>query len=449
MGILNSSRNPNAPSALFEFTQGIAVDSRLCEAEVKVQIEWARGLMVLGLLSANEFSLAESTLQDACEKMKNNTFPWRVEDEDIHMNLERYMTDQHGELGKKIHLGRSRNDLIATTLRLFVAHNMMTVQNSLKELGLSFLHLAKKNESILVPGLTHLQHGQAVLLGHTLCAHAWAFSRDLERLDLAKKEALHYMPLGAAALSGTPLKMDLQTISQNLGFQKPLQNSYDAVGDRDFMLSALNALATLAMHMSRYCEDIIYASSSAVKLIDLPKEWSTGSSIMPNKRNPDVPELVRAKTAHIISSSQEAYSLMKGVASSYGSDLHELKSVYMRALDETLSCLSILPSFIHGLKVNTDKANSLLEQGHILATEVADRLVEKGHTFREAYKQVAFWVEDCESKQMQIHQHPEVMSLFPEQLTFAKAVEKRSQSGGSSSSNVRQQLQMLESIFLK
>lgn len=448
MGILKSDRNSGDVNALYEFTQGIAVDARLATQEIAVQRAWARGLQRIGVVTEQELGLIERNLGEAQALIESGNFEWRVEDEDIHMNLERFATQSLGELGKKMHWGRSRNDLIATTLRLYARDSLQKVSTQTRTLIQGLVSLAEANTEILMPGLTHVQHGQPLRFSHFVLSHAQALVRDLRRLENARNEAMSEMPLGSAALAGTPLDISLTAIAQELGFNAPAANSYDAVGNRDFLLEGLNAMSQLAIHMSRLSEDCIYWSSTSVGLMQLPKDWSTGSSIMPNKRNPDVPELIRAKAAHILGAANEGAALMKGVPTSYASDLHELKGVFMRAFDEISASLKVFPPFITGLKVNTARAQEILGRGHILATEIADALVEKGSSFRDAYKKIAGLVEKAEAQGKQVHEivATELPELAARSFTFEKAVELRKQSGGTSLEQVKKQISMLKSL---
>lgn len=440
MGILQNERNASRPKALFEFTQGIEVDRRLARQEVSVQSAWAKALADIGVLTPAESGLACSALQEALKLIEEGRFDWRVEDEDIHMNLERYVTEKHGMLGKKMHLGRSRNDLIATTLKLFVRDSQNELAEVVRGLVEAIAEKAEATMDIIVPGLTHVQHGQPVRFGHVLVSHGWAFARDLERITLCAKRSVECMPAGAAAMAGTPLSVDLSSMARELGFASPCRNSYDAVGDRDSIVEGCDSMASLGVHLSRFSEDLIYASSTAVGLVRLPKAWSTGSSIMPNKRNPDVPELIKGKSAHMIAAANEAHVLLKGVGTSYGSDLHEIKQIYLRALGETLACLSVLPSFVREMFVDERVAQSLCRRGHILATEVADHLAERGVPFRDAYAQVASLVEEADRYGVQIEALPKerVSVIAPSldidwlsQLSSEKAVERRKNSGGT------------------
>lgn len=446
-GVLSSDRNALKQAKLYEFTQGIAQDQRLFRQEIKVQIAWAKGLMDLGILTQEEFNRVSSRLAEASRLIEVGHFDWRTQDEDIHMNLERYVTEHEGVLGKKMHLGRSRNDLIATTLRLFVADELQALGKlvdplieALKTKGLGVI-------DVIVPGCTHLQNGQPIRYSQILASYAQMLRRDQKSLEFQRSCALSSMPLGSAALAGTPIAIDEKKIANLLGFLGPSSNSYDSVGDRDFMLGALDAISQMAVHLSRIAEDFVIYSSTAIGLLDLPKDWSTGSSIMPNKRNPDVAELARSKAAHCIGAAFEAKTLVKGLPTSYQSDLHELKQVFLRSLDEVSLILGALTPFVDGLGVKAHVAKSLLNRGHILATEIADELVSQGMAFRDAYKQVAALVETADQSGKQVHEVlSNVQGLSPQfvkSLDFEWAVERRKGPGGTSKASVLAQLASL------
>jgi len=452
-GVLGSSSKSAHSHTLYEFTQGIDVDCLLYQQEIRVQREWARALTEGNYLAPGEFTRIDQALSEIEKSIATNRFEWRIEDEDIHMNIEREITCTHGNLGKKMHLGRSRNDLIATTLRLYVADRITDVMQGLKELITGLVNFGEKNLDVLIPGLTHLQHGQPIRMGHFAAAHALGFKRDFKRLKQAQELALESMPLGSAALAGSTLKLDYQKLSQTLGFTSPSQNAYDSVGDRDFIVAALDALAQVGVHLSRLCEDVIYLSATAVGLIKLHPDWSTGSSIMPNKRNPDVPELTRAKSTHLMSAAAHAHTLLKSVGTSYGSDLHELKSVMVYGFSELEKILRVYPPFIASLTVDTSRAENLLNLGHILATEIADELARVGLPFRDAYARVAALVKLADQNGLQVHQVPlsEIKAIAPEisaefwsSLSPLSAVEKRQFPGGTARARVQETLNSLK-----
>ncbi len=287
-------------------------------------------------------------------------------------------------------------------------------------------------------------------------AHAWALQRDLKKFQMVKAHALATMPLGSAALAGTTLPIDLTDLAQTLGFDAPALNSYDAVGERDSLVDFLQAAAQLGSHLSRLAEDVIYWSSAPVGLVSLSSQWSTGSSIMPNKRNPDIAELTRAKASLWMGDAYGVLTLLKGLATCYASDLHETKLPYLRVQADVQLTLTILAPFLSELTVNRQRAQSLLNQGHILATEIANHLTEQGIPFRDAYALVAELVELAESSQRQVHElslkdihaiAPTLDASFLAQLSFETTVEKRKFPGGSALSQVSHQMDRLRALI--
>lgn len=452
MSILTTARQPDKSDLLASFTNGVIPDSLLYKQEIAVQKAWASGLTELGLLTKAESIAIDSALNQAAILMEAGKFDWRTEDEDIHMNIERFVNENAHGLGKKMHIGRSRNDLIATTLRLHVADSANHIVALLDGLIQSLVGLAGRHIDVIIPGMTHLQNGQPIRWSHAILGHAWGVKRTKEKFAQVKTDALESMPLGSAALGGTTIPINLEKISQQLGFKNPTSNSYDAVGDRDSVLAFLQACAFYGTHLSRLAEDIIYWASAPVGLIKLSPAWSTGSSIMPNKRNPDVAELARGKSALWMGDLCGTMTLVKGLGTSYGSDLHESKLPYLRVCQDVQLTTKVFTHFSEELSVNSTKAKELLNHGHILATEIADHLTMKGLAFREAYGVVASLVEIAEAKGVQVHELPatEIQNLnqyldksFLENLTFENAVEKRNFSGGTSKSQVMLQIKML------
>lgn len=440
MKVLNTDINTADNLNLFEFTQGLDVDSLLYRQEIRVQKAWAQALEKAGVLSSVEKQKLCQTLDRAQEQIQAGTFEWKTSDEDIHMNLERFMTQELGDLGKKIHTGRSRNDLIASTLRLYVFDEIQSLQPLLHQLIVSVAQKSREWIDVLSPGMTHMQFGQPLRFGHLFSAHGFALKRDVARLKNNQQECLEALPLGAAAFAGTHLKVDLQNLAQSLGFHSALEHSYDAVSDRDYLLSTLQSYSLLALHLSRFCEDVLFWSSSGIKVLKLPYDWSTGSSIMPNKRNPDVPELTRAKMARVMAAAQEGLSLMRSVTPSYGSDIHELKRTFIQATVELKKCLVILSPFTLGLTVDEMAAKALLNKGHILATDVANSMAETT-TFREAYINVAQLIQQADAQNKQIHEFYKNGKSFD----FESSVEARSIQGGTGRQSALEAIDKLNS----
>jgi argininosuccinate lyase len=455
MSVLQTSKNPGSEKKLFEFTHGIDVDRHLCTQEIQVQKSWAKALSKIQshtpVLTQLQCDQVCSALDEALKLMTNDQFHWRIEDEDIHMNLERFLVEKLGELGKKVHFGRSRNDLIATTLRLFVRDSLSEIKDSTSRLILALTQKANEWKDHIIPGMTHLQHAQPVRISHILLGHGWALNRDQRRLTEVQKQAMLAMPLGSAALTGTTLPIHLSDLATELGFDSPPLNSYDAVGDRDFLLDALYAISVLGVHLSRLSEDLIYWSSTPVGLIQLPKNWSTGSSIMPNKRNPDVPELVRSKSTHWIAGVVNGLTLIKGLPSGYNSDLHELKSILIRNWIEAKKCLEVFKQFILEMEIDSKRAKSLLSQGHLLATDLANQLAQSGMPFREAYQKTANWTELAESRGVSVET---ILGEVGEEFEFSPlsmelAVESRKSPGGTSLQRVKSASDTLRETVLK
>ncbi len=453
---MQTNANPTLNSGLYAFTNGIDVDQHLAPYEIKVQLAWAEGLRGMGYLKTQEVEQIAATLAEAQELMAAGKFEWREEDEDIHMNLERFVTERLGVLGKKMHYGRSRNDLIATTLRLFTHAKLGKIKTQTQAFLNANLAKAGATIDVIVPSMTHLQHAQPMRLAQVFLTYAQEAKRDISRIEAAQARAMEAMPMGSAACTGTPLPLDLNAIAKALGFGSGPRNSYDSVADRDFMLEGLGALALQAVHLSRFSEDVMFESSSAIGLMKLAPDWSTGSSIMPNKRNPDIPELVRAKMARVIAAQNEGANLVRAVVHSYGSDLHELKRTFLTATSEMAASLDVLSPFVAGLGVDTKRAKELLGSGHLLATEIADALTGSGYPFRDAYKLVGAMVAKATEAGKQVHE------LSSEDLAAAKielpasvnlgsigfehAVERRTNLGGTAKTQILEQIKSLSEL---
>lgn len=453
MSVLTTKYQPTKSELLAGFTNGVRPDMELFSQEISVQKAWANGLLEIGLLNAAENDKIQSALDLAGALMAKNEFDWREADEDIHMNLERFVNESTNGLGKKMHAGRSRNDLIATTLKLHVSTSSNEIISLMRGLLNSLVTLAEKNSDVIIPGMTHLQNGQPIRFSHALLGHAWGIKRDLEKFKSVKSSSLSSMPLGSAALAGTTLDINLEKIASSLGFETLSLNSYDSVGERDSVVDFLQAGAHFGIHLSRLAEDIIYWSSAPVGLVELSPNWSTGSSIMPNKRNPDIAELARAKSSLWMGECSGVLTLLKGLPTSYASDLHETKLPYLRVTKDIKLTITIFDHFVSELNVNKERAKSLLNQGHILATEMANHLTENGVSFREAYGIVAGLVEMAESKKLQVHDLSinDIATLtsgidktFLDGLTFESSVEKRKFPGGTALGQVKNQIGMIK-----
>lgn len=439
MKLLETDQGVPKKHKLYEFINEIETDKRLAPFEIDVQKVWVDALAEIGFFSDEDRHALIGIFDECLDRLADGTFPWTVENEDIHMHLEAYVTARLGEIGKKMHTGRSRNDLVATTLRLYCRDLCEKQRISLQQVIHALVLKAEEGIDVIVPGITHTQHGQPVRLAHILLAHAEAFTRDIESLDYVVAAMMKNLPLGAAAMAGTTLNIDLDKMARALGFQNACRNAYDAVGERDFILKHLDVCSHIALHLSRLSEDIVYWSSSPVAVFGLPDEWSTYSSIMPNKRNPEVAELTRGRAAHVISCQTNAYMLMRTAPTSYCGELQEIKGVLMRAADNLDECFAVWPSFIAGMKINARRAAALLNTGHILATKMADQMVIDGMSHRDAYAQVKTLVDRANENNCQVHELGSDV-LGDHAITPEHAVEMSCSPGGTA------RRQVLESI---
>ena len=429
---------------LTNFTHGIDVDQLMFREEIFVQKEWVKSLSLGGYLTSEEEQTLLNELQVIQEKIESGRFNWSYDDEDIHMNIERSLTESLGDLGKKIHLGRSRNDLVATTQRLFVNSSLNQIVKFIKPLIKALCDQSEKYIDIIIPGMTHQQSGQPIRFSHSLMAHTNSLLRDIKRLKTAQDSCLEYLPLGAAAFSGTHIQIDLSELAERMGFKKPLSNSYDAVGDRDFIIDALAAFSTLAVHLIRYSSEVIYQSSGPVGILELPEKWSTGSSIMPNKRNPDILEITRAKMHRVISSLNEGCSIVSSVVPSYGSDLHELKRTFVKSYGGLKESLEILTYFASDFSMDEEKCSSSLNSSHVLATDFANKLSSDSHgDFRTSYLKIKKMVREADEKNIQIHEH----GFWPKEIDFLYSVEQRKNHGGTAKERCLEQISSVRKLL--
>lgn len=448
MRTLASSINSSKMDTLYAFTHGIDVDRKFASDEVQVEKAWARQLTKQGYLTAAEGKELQKALSLAADLILTDSFPWQLEDEDIHMNIERFLVDRIGNIGKKLHLGSARNDLIATSLRLRVSRSTLTATSAVKSLITVLIRLAEANLHVIVPGMSHLQNGQPIRIAQVFSAYGYRLLSDLKRFKTVKASCLEAMPLGSAAFAGTPLTIDRKELAYELGFTEPCPNCYDGVGDRDFMIDALHAMAMVAIHMAKICEDILYWTSSNVALVIIPKNWSTGSSMMPNQRNPHVLELVRARAAGIMAAEQGGKNVLRGFGTSYSGDLHELKKTFFRVEEDFLASAEILALFMSEIEIDEQVANQMCFKGHILATDLANKLVAKGDTFRDAYRKAAEEVTKATAAGVQVCEAKLFNEISPG-YGIEESVEERSAIGGTAKFRVEESLSRLRSQLVK
>jgi argininosuccinate lyase len=394
-------RFENAPDANFDaFQRSFAFDRRLLRYEIAVDRAWVKALQSVGIFTAAEVRQTFTAL-DTLAGRANNDSAWvesfGADAEDVHHFVEKALVAELGPLGWKLHTGRSRNELVATDFRMFVMDAVGQVQNSLRALINAFLRQAKANLTIPMAGMTHMQHAQPILLSHFLMAHAEAFSRDVTRLQNAA-HAADACPMGSGALAGCSFPVDRNAMARELGFSRITANSLDAVSDRDFALDYLFALAGIATHTSRLAEDFVLFASQEFSYVVLPDEYSTGSSLMPQKKNPDSWELLRGKTGRITSALFSLFTTLKGLPSRYQRDLQEDKEALFAAHDQILSMLTVATGALAATKFREDRLCAAASNPALLATDAADYLVRRGVPFRQAHDLVGQVLREAEKQ---------------------------------------------------
>jgi argininosuccinate lyase len=369
------------------FTASLPFDHRLWRFDIQGSEAWARAIAKGGVLSESELEAILRGLAEVRAEIEAGTFPFRLELEDIHMNIERRLIEKIGPAGGKLHTGRSRNDQIATDMRLWLRAEIDAIGRLIRDVQGALVDQAARHLDCPMPGYTHLQRAQPVLLAHHLLAYVFMLQRDRERLRDARGR-LDVLPLGAAALAGTTVPVDRDALARDLGFARPSPNSLDAVADRDFALEFLAACAILAMHLSRFGEEVVLWATAEFGFVELPDAYATGSSIMPQKKNPDIAELVRGKTGRVYGDLVRLLTVMKGLPLAYHSDMQEDKEAFFDAADTVRACLSILAPFIRALRFRADRLRAVAGESYTTATDLAGYLVARGLPFREAHEVV-------------------------------------------------------------
>ena len=379
------------------FTASVSFDQRLAEFDIQGSLAHARMLHAVGILSAADLDAIGSGLAKIGEEIRSGDFPWSLDLEDVHLNIEHRLTDMVGDAGKRLHTGRSRNDQVATDVRLYLRAAIDQLQTLIKGLQRALLDLADKHTETVMPGFTHLQVAQPVSFAHHLLAYVEMLARDAQRYADCRKR-VNRLPLGAAALAGTSFPIDRQMVAKELGFDGLCENSLDAVSDRDFAIEFVAAGALTMMHLSRFSEELILWMSPRFGFIDIADRYCTGSSIMPQKKNPDVAELVRGKTGRVNGHLVALLTLMKGQPLAYNKDNQEDKEPLFDTVDTLLASLAVFAGMVGGITVNTEAMRAAALEGYATATDLADYLVKKGLPFREAHEAVAQAVRFAETR---------------------------------------------------
>jgi len=377
-----------ADKSVTEYTASIPFDWRLYPYDIAGSIAHARMLAKQGIISDKEAETIINGLTSIKEKIEQSEFQFKSELEDIHMNIEARLIEKVGEVGGRLHTARSRNDQVALDLRLFAKGAISNTLVKLREFQRALITLAEANRSIIIPGYTHLQPAQPVLLAHHLLAYFEMLQRDFDRFSDCLKRT-DVMPLGSGALAGVAYNVDREFLTRELGFSQLSRNSMDAVSDRDFVLEYEAAASLCMMHLSRLAEEIILWSSAEFNFIELDEAYTTGSSIMPQKKNPDVAELARGRTGRVYGRLMALLTTMKALPLSYNKDMQEDKEGLFDTVDTLLSSLEVFTGMVKTLKVKPENTRQAVERGYVLATDLADYLVKKGEAFRTAHDIVA------------------------------------------------------------
>ena len=452
-------RFERAPNAGFDAFQGsFAFDRRLLPYELAVDRAWAKALQGVGILTAEEVRQTLAALDHIGDRAQKDK-AWLVSSdaEDVHHFVEKALVEELSALGWKLHTGRSRNELVATDFRLFVKDAAAQIKTAIAELAAAFVALAKANLHLPMAGMTHMQHAQPILLSHFLLAHAEAFLRDIPRLDSAAGSA-DACPMGSGALAGCSFPIDREAIARVLGFSRITINSLDAVSDRDFALDYLFALTGISTHLSRLSEDFVLFASQEFGYVVLPDEFSTGSSLMPQKKNPDTWELIRGKTGRITGALIGLLTTLKGLPSGYQRDLQEDKETLFAAHDQVAAMLAVATGALSATKFREDKLNCAASNTALLATEAADYLVRRGMPFRQAHDIVGKLLNEAERQNKKWTELPlsELKKLSPafeddfsNGLNVESALAAKSVSGGTARESVRAACEELEKKLTK
>jgi len=437
-----------------EYTASVAFDMLLYNQDIDGSIAHARMLAKQGIISSKEAEDIVTALEDIREEIDDGRFAPSEELEDVHMNIEARLIEKVGDAGRRLHTARSRNDQVAVDMRLFVKEAVAHTIEKLVELQAAILDVAEANRDVIMPGYTHLQRAQPVLLAHHLLAYFEMLQRDVDRFGDCWLRA-DVLPLGSGALAGVPYDIDREFLAEELGFGEISQNSMDAVSDRDFVIEYQAAASIAMMHLSRLAEELILWSSQEFGFVEIDDAYATGSSIMPQKKNPDVAELARGKTGRVYGNLMGVLTVMKSLPLTYNRDLQEDKEGLFDTVGTLLATLEVFSGMVAGIKVDADRARSAVEEGYILATDLADYLVGKGMAFREAHgvvgRLVQHAVDEGKSlKDLTIDEYKKFSTMFEEDvlsMTAETSVAARDIGGGTAPKQVKKQLARARKII--
>jgi argininosuccinate lyase len=428
------------------FTASVSFDQRLAKHDIAASLAHARMLAARGILAKRDLKAIEQGLAKIAREIAGGKFAWSLDAEDVHLNIEKRLIALVGEAGKRLHTARSRNDQVATDLRLWLRDEIDALLKLVAALERALLAQAQRHAALLMPGFTHLQVAQPVTFGHHLLAYVEMLERDRERLRQCRSRT-NRLPLGAAALAGTSFPIDRERVAHELGFEGLCENSLDAVSDRDFAIEFCACASLVMVHLSRLCEELVLWVNPRFGFVRLPDAYCTGSSIMPQKRNPDVPELVRGKSGRVFGSLVALLALMKAQPLAYNKDNQEDKEPLFDAVDTVRDCLAVMAGLVSGLKPVPAAMRAAALEGHATATDLADYLVRKGVAFRDAHEAVARAVREAERKGVDLAALPlaklksfakEIGPDVKRVLSPQGSLDSRSHPGGTAPAAVRQ-----------
>jgi len=437
------------------FTASIRFDWRLYQDDIEGSIVHAEMLARQGIISSAEAKAIVCGLREILSEIESGKFTFSEDQDDIHLNIEKRLIEKIGPVGGKLHIGRSRNDQVALDERIYLSRQIDQVIAAIKHLQCELLSKAKEHLGVIVPGYTHLQRAQPVLFSHHIMAYFWMLERDIGRFLDAKKRTL-VSPLGAGALAGTTFPIDPQYCAEKLGFERVFQNSIDAVSDRDHILEFLSAAAITMMHLSRFCDELVLWSSTEFGFVEMDDSYATGSSIMPQKKNPDVAELVRGKTGRVYGNLVGLLTVMKGLPLAYHSDMQEDKESLFDAVDTLKACLDVCAGMIRTMTVNEEKILSALASDYSNATELADYLARKGVPFRQAHQITGRIVKYCIEKNillrnLSLDEFRRFSEMLGEDiyslLSPDVCVNRRKSPGATAPDRVREQISLAEKLL--
>ena len=434
-----------------DFNSSISVDSRMYKQDITGSMAHAAMLAAQGIIAEQDADAIIAELEAILQDIENGSLPIDTAAEDIHMFVETELTKRIGDVGKKLHTARSRNDQVAVDIRMYLREQIVEIQQKVKNLVEVLADLAQQNADAIMPGYTHLQRAQPILFAHHILAYAMMLTRDVGRLEDARIR-MNQSPLGACALAGTTYPTDRYKTAKALSFDGICQNSIDAVSDRDFCVELLSALSVLMMHLSRFSEELILWCSWEFQFIELDDSFTTGSSIMPQKKNADIAELVRGKTGRVYGDLMGTLTMLKGLPLAYNKDMQEDKESVFDAVDTVKMCLDVFTPMVQTVRVKKENMYSAAQKGFINATDLADYLTKKGVPFRTAYKisgQLVGWciqngtvLEELPLSYLQ-QQHPAFGEDVYNEISLETCVAKRISDGGTSPHSVAAQIQFL------